>query len=134
MSDHAHAINMLRVLIANDFKYRHGVRDIDVWQYALTVRTPPVLSEHWWDHESRRLDIARLRSYIGAVRVMEHSEDEAHDVTTTGCEDCPFLERDDFFGERRGCNVAFGSMPRTGPTPDWCPLRKGPMTIGLVTK
>ncbi len=52
----------------------------------------------------------------------------------TSCDDCPFLERDDFFGEREGCNIQYGTLPKKGPPPDWCPLRKGPITIRLVTK
>ncbi len=63
--DHTHAIEQLRWLIEHDFEERH--RNIVFHRGG----TNGVLSKHWWDHESRRLDIARLRSYIGAVRVLE---------------------------------------------------------------
>lgn len=56
----SHAIEQLRWLIEHDFAERHG-----------TVYVNGKASLHWWQEQSRRKDIARLRSYINGVRVLE---------------------------------------------------------------
>lgn len=141
MTDHTHAIALLRLMITDYFRYRHGARDIDVWQYALIERTPPVVSKHWWDHESRRLDIARLRSYIGAVRVLEQG-----DTKVTGCRDCParvFVPGDRDTTDVVVCGIDGEESRRvdcwqphgeTSDPPGWCPLRSGLVTIRLEAK
>ncbi len=66
--DHAHAITQLRWLIKHDFEERHG--ETTIHRVGGGTKTS-VVSKHWWDHGIRQMDIARLRSYIGAVRVLE---------------------------------------------------------------
>lgn len=70
--DHTRAITQLRLLINSVFVVRHEEMQSPGWQSPMGgLVVPPKVSHHWWDHPSRRLDIARLRSYIGAVRVLE---------------------------------------------------------------
>ena len=57
------AIQQLRWLITEDFAERRGT--------VYLVHPEPVTITYWWEHEIRRQDIRRLRSYIAGVRVLE---------------------------------------------------------------
>ncbi len=59
----SHAITQLRWLVENDFAERHG---------SMTS-TREGLSRHWWQSATRREDMAKLRSYINGIRVLEGS-------------------------------------------------------------
>ncbi len=74
MSDHIHAIARLRALIEGGFQGRRNATWADDQSW----------SQHWWKSRMGRQGVARLRSYIGAVRVLEQSE-----TKVTGCADCP---------------------------------------------
>lgn len=119
MSDHAHAIALLRRMTDGDFRDRRNATwdDDQSW------------SKCWWKSRMGRGYIARLRSYIGAVRVLEQRE-----AKVTGCNDCPVVNRDDWWGEPNGCNISDAHVSPKGPPPKSCPLRAGLVTIRLVTK
>ena len=68
--DHSHAIEQLRSLIEHDIADRHGEMRLPTRPYV-PGEPLSVVSKRWWDHPSRREDIARIRSYIGAVKALE---------------------------------------------------------------
>lgn len=93
MDDFSHAVEQLRWLVEHDFAERHGIecstRDGD--------------SNHWWESPSRRKDIARLRSYIVAVRRLEEPMCDCGHTVSCHClaancasEPCKVCDCDDY--------------------------------------
>ncbi len=80
--DYSRAIEQLRYLIEHDFADRVGRSHHFAGGVFVTQ------SNHWWQHASRREDIAGLRSYIAAVKVLKARAN--HDaVNAPGFGKCP---------------------------------------------
>tara|TARA_R100000656_G_scaffold104176_1_gene76225 strand:+ start:261148 stop:261636 length:489 start_codon:yes stop_codon:yes gene_type:complete len=73
-------------------------------------------------------DVRRLRDEAQAP------PEPAADVrTVTRCEDCPasYVTLDPLCGPERWCGLDDARAPSEGIPPDWCPLRRGPVTLRL---